>query len=369
VTLVVFFTRGMSLEGWRRAGIADRELALFTALRPRLERLVFVTYGGADDAAWETRLPGIEVLPNRWPLGSNVYSVLAPWLHRTRLRGVDVVRSQQINGAWTALVASWLTGSRLVVRCGYIWSDFVARIGGSTLRRTVTRALEWLVLRSADRVIVAGAADASRVGALHGVAVDRVTTIPNFVDTAAFRPIVEIPREPGRVVCVGRLRDHKNIAALIDAVALVPAATLTIVGDGPERAALEVHARERQIRCEFLGSLPNHDLPRVLNRAEIYVMPSLFEGNPKAIVEAMACGVSVIGTRVPGIEQVLTDEETGLLCGASAPELAAALQRLLGDRDLRERLAAAALTYARTHHSLAAAVEAELAVLQRVTAG
>ena len=72
VRLVVFFSRGMSLEGWRRAGILDRELLLYRGLLPHLERLAFVTYGGANDQALAASLPGARVFSTRWRLPSNI---------------------------------------------------------------------------------------------------------------------------------------------------------------------------------------------------------------------------------------------------------------------------------------------------------
>ena len=68
--LVVFFSRGMSLEGWRRAGILHRELALYRALRPSVDHIAFLTYGGTRELALASQLPGVEILPNRWRLAT-----------------------------------------------------------------------------------------------------------------------------------------------------------------------------------------------------------------------------------------------------------------------------------------------------------
>ena len=362
--LVVFFSRGMSLEGWRQAGILDRELALYRALRPSLQHLAFLTYGGAEDLALAAHLPDVEVLPNRHGLPANLYSVLAPWLHRRALADATILKTNQINGGWCAAIARRFFDKKLVVRCGFLWSDFVARLHGGTWRETAARRLERRLFRAADAVIVAADADRRTIVERYHLDGRRVHVIPNYVDTAAFRPMPEIAREAGALITVGRLDEQKNLAALIEALEGVAGVTLTIVGDGPLRDRLEAAARDRGVDVRFLGRRPHAELPRLLNRSAAFVLPSHYEGNPKALVEAMACGVPVIGARAPGIREILVDRETGYLCGTSAAEIRMALREVLADAALRDRMAAGAAAYARTTCSLETAVARELTVLQ-----
>jgi glycosyltransferase involved in cell wall biosynthesis len=366
--LVVFFSRGMSLDGWRRAGILDRELALYRMLTPHLEHLSFVTYGGAEDTALAPRLSGIQVLPNRWRLPSNLYSVLAPVIHRRALGRATIFKTNQVNGAWCAVIAKRLYGKKLVVRCGFLWSDFVARLHSGTWRVASARRLERYACQAADAVVVAAEADRDTIITRYGVDAGRVLVIPNYVDTTVFRPMPEVVREPGHVIFVGRLEDQKNVLALVNAVADLPCATLTVVGDGPLRTRLEAAARRRPGAVTFLGARPQAELPALLSRAAVFALPSHYEGNPKALIEAMACGVAVAGARVPGIREIVIDGETGYLCGTSAGEIKACLQALLDDEALRDRLGAGGLAYARSHCTLQAAAERELALLQSLAA-
>jgi glycosyltransferase involved in cell wall biosynthesis len=361
--LVLFFSRGMSLEGWRRAGILDRELALYRALMPHLDHLAFLTYGGAEDLDLASHLPGVEILPNRRRLPSNVYSVLAPFLHRRALAGATIFKTNQINGAWCAAIARRLFRKKLVVRCGFLWSDFVARLHGGDWRHGAALRLERQVCRAADLVIVAAAADRATIVERYHLDANKVHVIPNYVDTTAFRPMPEIARTPGSLTFVGRLDEQKNLAALIEALEGLSGVTLTIVGDGPLRGPLEEAARRRGVSATFLGTRPHAELPALINRSTAFVMPSHYEGNPKALVEAMACGTACIGTRVPGIQEILVHRESGYLCGTSAGEIRAAVQDVLGDAALRDRMGAGALTYATSTCSVEAAVQRELALL------
>jgi len=361
--LVVFFSRGMSLDGWRRAGILDREMALYRALLPHLEHLAFVTYGDTDDSKLLGQGSGIEILPNRWGLPPNLYSVLAPFLHRRTLARATVFKTNQTNGAWCAVVAKRLFLKRLVVRCGFLWSDFMVRLTTSRWRRMLAECLECAIFRAGDALIVAGHADRTKIIQRYDIDAGRIHVVPNYVDTSLFRLMPEVPRESRLVITVGRLEEQKNTASLIEAVKELPGVKLRIVGDGSLRADLEERVRKYNLDVEFLGAIPHKALPRLLNEAELFILPSHYEGNPKALFEAMACGLPVIGTHVPGIQEALIHEETGFLCGTTPSDIRAALHEMFERSELRERVSCRALAYAQERFSLTRIAQRELAVL------
>lgn len=121
---------------------------------------------------------------------------------------------------------------------------------------------------------------------------------------------------------------------------------LTLVGDGPERPALERQVRDRRLaeRVRFMGY--RSDPQTFLQQAAVFVLPSRFEGMPNALLEAMAAGLAVVVTDAsPGPLEVVDDGVTGLVVPSEAPQaLAAALERLAVDPALRARLGAAAQT-------------------------
>ena len=128
------------------------------------------------------------------------------------------------------------------------------------------------------------------------------------------------------------------------------------------RPVLEQLVEADNLDVTFLGTVPNEELPLLLNRSQVFVLASHYEGNPKVLFEAMACGVPVIATQVPGVDGVLVHGETAFLCGTSATELHNALEEVLSNSILRNQLIENGLGYVRTHRSLDRVVEQEFSV-------
>jgi glycosyltransferase involved in cell wall biosynthesis len=148
------------------------------------------------------------------------------------------------------------------------------------------------------------------------------------------------PLEPGTFVFVGRLTEQKALPVLLAAVEQVPGARLVVVGDGPERAALEARA---PASVQFVGALPREQALAQLAGARAAVLSSAWENLPHAAVEALAVGTPVVSTAVGGVPEVVHDGENGLLVPANDVEaLATALRSMLEDAGLRARLAGAA---------------------------
>ncbi|MFL5617306.1 MAG: glycosyltransferase [Gemmatimonadaceae bacterium] len=159
------------------------------------------------------------------------------------------------------------------------------------------------------------------------------------------------------VLTVARLDAQKGLTHLLDAAAAIPHASFAIAGEGPDRAALEERAITLGVsdRVRFLGHRP--DVPALLAAADLFVLPSLYEGLPLAALEAMAAGVPVIATAVGGTDEVVRDGETGTLVPPANPAaLAAAIARALADRESASRLALSARSLVSREYSVASMV-------------
>lgn len=367
--LVLFFTRGVSLRTWDEIGMFEREVALYRRLRPHLSAVTFVTYGDMRDARYADRLDGIRVICNRlrlpgrrWFLPQRLYVPFLCGLSPILFRGRTVIKSNQVRGADVALRAARLSGAKFIARCGYLPSDFAECEFGSDSREAHrARALEREVFPNADRVVVTTSTMRDRVVADYSLSAKRVLVIPNYVCTDIFRPTSV--DQHGKTVCfVGRLSEQKNVMAVLNSVRGLDV-ELVIVGDGPLRERLQAKATADGSSVHFLGNVPHMQLPKILNRAALFVLPSHYEGHPKTLLEAMACGLPVVGTDVPGIRELICHGQTGYLCGTSSQEIRAAIQEVLSDPSLRARMGCNARRFVAEHFALERVVEMELALL------
>ncbi|EPR37154.1 glycosyl transferase group 1 [Desulfovibrio sp. X2] len=344
--LALFFTRGVSLAAWVEGGLLGREKLLYGELLKRgiCDEIVWVTYGDKDEelaarlhASGELplgiRVLGMPRLLASYP-GRMLWSLVAPLVHWRDLRRADILKTNQMDGAWTALVGKALLRRPLLVRTGFTLSQFEANGGkASQLRIRLFRCIERLCYRFADAATVASQHDRRYLETVLGAR--NVDVVPNFIDVSLFRPLGG-PRQDDRMVFIGRLHPQKNLPALV-ACAAQAGMGLDLYGVGPEEASLRDLSARLAADVRFLGTVPNAELPGVLNRYRIFALPSLFEGMPKALLEAMACGCACLGTNVPGISEVIRDGENGVLArDTSAEALAEGLRRLRSESDLKE---------------------------------
>ena len=217
------------------------------------------------------------------------------------------------------------------------------------------------VMRAAAGVVVLTEAQGAFVRERYRVPPERVHVVPNGVGGEYFMPVrtavAATSADPLRLLFVGRLSRQKNVARLLDALAAVrEPVRLRVVGDGELRAELEARAARlgltgptgptgatgatavtRAATVEFSGGLLGADLVRAYAEADAFVLPSDKEGMPLVALEAMAAALPVLATRVPGSTELLGG--VGLLADPEPAALAAGIDRLAQDPDLRLQLA------------------------------
>jgi glycosyltransferase involved in cell wall biosynthesis len=324
-------------------------LPLMRALRARGHEVVGVCAEGPLLAA--VRAENFRIVPA--PFARRV-SPLAHWrafralVALFRAEQPDLVHAHMPISGFLARLAAWWAGvPRVAFTChGFIFNN---REGGWP-QRALSFGMEWLGGRVTDVFLTVSteeAADARRLGiARHAIPVgngrDPSVFRPDPAARARVRAALGTPADRVVVVAVSRLVARKGFRELAAAMRDVPGAELWVAGerldsDRGENMVTALQGAGLGDRLRLLGY--RSDVAAVLAAADIFVLPSYFEGLPMSVIEAMLTGLPVVATAIRGPREQVVPEQTGLLVPArSVAPLAEALRRLVAEPDLRRRM-------------------------------
>jgi glycosyltransferase involved in cell wall biosynthesis len=258
-------------------------------------------------------------------------------------RGVSLVQSHGYK--------SHVLGFSLKRLTGLPWLGFEHGWTAESWRIRLYQKAAWL-LRYADQAVVVS--DQLREGLRRlGVAADKIVTIPNAIDGVAaprgtpgsFRRAHDIPTDAPLVGVIGRFSPEKGQQVFLEAFSRLarqcPTARAALIGEGVDGDLLRERVRALSLNVHFPGY--QRAMPDVYQDLDVVAIPSLSEGSPNVLLEAMASGRPVVATTVGGIPSVATDGVHALFVPPNDPErLADSMAALLRDGALRQRLAASA---------------------------
>jgi glycosyltransferase involved in cell wall biosynthesis len=260
----------------------------------------------------------------------------------------DLVHAHMPISGFLARLAAYFAG---VPKVAYTCHGFLFNHASSSLpRRGLSFTMEWIAARVTDVFLTVSEAEARDARRLR--IAPNAEAIRNGRDPAVFRPDpvarariraeLGVPDDRVVVIAVSRLVWHKGYPELAAAMRSVPEAELWVVGErlesdrGADMAAL-LRSAGLGYRLRLLGY--RTDVPALLAAADIFTLPSRFEGLPMSVIEAMLTGLPVVATNVRGPAEQVVDGQTGFSVPAgNAPALGAALGRLVRDPDLRARM-------------------------------
>lgn len=274
-------------------------------------------------ALWDSWFSKPTPMPDVLVSFHSIPSGIPPWLLSRRWRVPHIVLFQGGD------VPGWLPGELKQMHRFSLWVNRMI-VHGSAAALANSDGLRDLAQKSFPR---------KKIGVLYGGA-----------DPEEYQPLPRPEEEedrPVRFLFCGRLTTQKGLEVALAALAEMQAQeperpwSLDVVGDGPLRKHFEETARILDIgkKVTFHGFLSREETRRRYQGADVFIFPSRFEGMPNVVLEAMACGLPILGTRIAGTEQLVIPERNGLLVDVDdVPALTAACLRLLRDEDLRWRM-------------------------------
>ncbi len=368
-TLGVLTSNGMGLSDWERVGTLAREVAIYKRLSENGWDITFFTY---DQTKHPPSTGFNAIIVPQWPFKmssrlSRVYRILLPVIRYHHGRKCDILITNQAHSAGAAVIASRLWKSKLIARCGYVFGESAETLHRRGVRVSIRKGAEKFVFRHADHCVVPTRELAEWVTENYGVLRSKITVIPNYVDTNLFKPFPSSKKHVN-VLFVGRLDKVKRLELLLESVRGT-GLTVRFVGSGPLRRTLLQKAEDNEVDLVIEQRVSNEKLPDYYNSADVFVLLSEWEGHPKVLIEAMACGSACVGAKAPGIQNLLVDGETGLLVDPVPQVVQEAIMSLVENKKLRQTLGANARAYTLKYYSLDVVSDRYLSILNEVLNG
>lgn len=328
MNLIVFLTWDYSLKTWAESGTLDRELRLFKKLVDRYNAsITFFTYGNDSDISYIKNYPEFKIIPiyqhfnyERNKLLRLIKSFIFPFYIKKMCKDVDIVYHNQLLGSWIAIIFKRIINKPLIIRTGYDMYQFAIQDNKSKLIINLYKFLTYLSLMFCNKYSVTSKSDFDLLAKIYPKFKNRLIIRPNWVDIVRNEKFES--RKTKKILSVGRLVNQKNYKYLIDEFKNTNKfLEIDIVGSGPKLNYLKNLALENNVNVNFLGNLIYEDLIQLYSEYKYFVSTSIFEGNPKSLLEAMGSGCVVFASNIQNHKELIDDDTNGFLYSLKQGEL------------------------------------------------
>ena len=351
-------------------GWGGQEIRILTEAAGMIARGHTVELACPSESRIFAEAPRYGVPVHALPIGRKRLTGLRALRTFLRTHRYDVINSHSSTDTWLAALAAVGRAAPALVRTRHISAPVPDN-----------SATRWLYSRASAHIVTTGEALREQLIRDNGLAADHVTSVPTGIDPAQFpatdaalrrnrRAELGLPATVPIVGIVATLRSWKGHRYLIDALATMPdsATRLVIVGDGPQREALEAQVGNLGVQERVLFAGNRIDVAPWLQSFDVFALPSYAnEGVPQALLQAMSTGLAAVTTCAGAIPEIAINGETALVVPReNVGTLSSALQRLLGDPALAAQLGRAARELVLARYGLSMMLERMETVFARV---
>jgi len=317
MNIILIFTYGISLKNWKESGLLSREIKLYDELNKKYQiKFTFLTFGGSEDKYILDNYKFIDVIPVKSIISfTNIRvinflkSLLIPFKLKKNLQHIDLIKTNQLHGSWIGIILKILLKKPLMIRTGYDVLQFKIYQKKPNYIIFFYRFLTQLGLIFSDIFTVTSNTDMANIQKKFS-RTKKIFIHQNYV-TKETSNIFE-KRHENKLISVGRLEEQKNYLELLKTIKNTNI-EIDIVGSGSQKKELIKYAEDNSIVLNIFENVPNEELLNLYKKYKIFISSSKYEGNPKAILEAMASGTLVIALENKNISEILYDSENGIL--------------------------------------------------------
>lgn len=355
--LGLFLAIGESLEDFHSKGQLKRLINYnIKKYSQSFEKIYIFSYGKQKFS-----LPAnCTLISNDLNLHRYIYALLLPLIHYRFVKQCDVLRGLQLTGGIPAAVSKILLQKKYVINFGYDYIQ-LAQIEKKYLQSFLYNIIQNPILNLADSIIVPSKVILNSIEKKYR---NKAVYIPNGVDTKLFHPGKKSEAKKLSLVFIGRLEPQKNLHSLLIALSLLKDPfSVTFYGEGSEKKSLILQAKKLRLSLKIKKPVDYEKVAEILRRSDIFALPSIKEGSPKILLEAMASGCAIVATNIEQISEIVAIDKSTLLCNPDPESIAAQLNKLKNFK-IRQRLSLNARTKAVRNYEINRLLSKEVNVLK-----
>lgn len=316
MNIVYFMTFNYSLKIWSESAALEREAKYFNYLSDKYGfKFYIVTYGSKEDLKYSKQFNNATIVPIFEHFKKSNFTIinfLKSFTYCFSLKRLIkdekfIIKQNQLLGSWVAFSLKLITGSQLFIRTGYDMYTFSKYDNKSFFKIFLYKLLTRVSLLYADLYSVSSEEDRKNLNSIFRT--KKIVLIRNWVEVMNTK---DIGSRDSNILTVGRLEYQKNFQYLINNFKNSDK-KIIIYGKGSQQQKIINLAKETGLDLEIVNNITNKDLISKLGSSKYFIQTSLFEGNPKALLEAMAVGCIVIASNIANNSEIIEDGVNGFL--------------------------------------------------------
>ncbi len=356
MNVILFFTYGVSLKDWESSGLFSREIKHYKALSEKYNvNFTFVTYGDEEEYKFDNYFKNLKIIPIYTLINHSnsrliriLKSLYVPFLIKRKLgTKYEILKTNQLNGSWVAIIFKFITRIPLIIRTGYDLYTFSKYENKNLIKRVFYYILTFLALNFSNLYIVSSKTDYKFLKNNFIFNKNKLIIIPNWVDNKEVSPS---KKRGNKVLAIGRFEKQKNFELIINSLKNTEF-NLDLFGEGSLKSSLE-EASINSDNINFLGTKPHEELMNEYEKYQFYISLSSHEGNPKTTLEAMGSGCVVIVSNIPNNREIVSHNETGILIEPKNDNLINTLRDILDKKELINKIRLNSINYIENNNSI-----------------
>ena len=349
--IIVFLTYNRSLENWKEDGTLDRELKYYSILSNKLNaEITFFSYASQDESFLLKNYNKLFVISiysgiKRKKFNKFFYPFFYILTNKKKFEKFNFIKTNQNLGSWNAVFLKILFKEKILIsRSGFDLYHF-AKIKKKNVIKSYL--INVLIYHFSNKIIITTDFYKKFISKNFFVTKKKIFVIPNFIDQKIFYK-KNFKKLSSNVLFVGRFTKQKNLFELLDFFSNTNL-DVDFVGDGDLKNELLMYSKKINCNLSFIDQkIDNFDLPNLYNNYQYFALFSNYEGNPKVLLEAMACGLICFVKNSVGINNIIQHKVNGYIVDSLNKD---DLSNIFNNK-YNERISKLAIEYIRENHNI-----------------